>query len=384
MAFDSPDVQNYARGLEGVIAAISAISAIDGQEGKLVYRGIDIESLAEHSTFEETTYLLMFGDLPTRDELANFTMDLKEKRDVPHEIIDILEKLPHDAHPMDILKTAISALGTFDPDKDSDTRGSRIRKAIRIIAQVPTIVAYTHRISEGLEIIPPSKKFSHAKNFLYMVSGEEPNERDAKIFDIALILHADHGLNASTFSSLVTISTLSDIYSAITSAVGTLKGPLHGGANERVLDMLAEIGTPDNVENYIKEAVEKKKKIMGFGHRVYRAYDPRARILRKYAEMLATERNERSCCEMANRIEAVMKELFEEKGIFPNVDFYSGVVYRWFGIPKRLFTPVFAIGRVSGWVSHVLEYLQANRIFRPRAIYNGPIDVEYIPIEERS
>lgn len=374
---------SYSKGLEGVIAAITSIAAIDGEKGKLIYRGIPIELLAEHSSFEETAYLLWFGDLPTKDELENLKRDLIEHREIPDFLTNCLKDAPKDTHPMEILRTCVSMLGCFDSDKNNNSRGANIRKSIRLTAQMPVIVAYYSRLRRGLEIVPPDPELSHAPNLYYMLTGEKPNEEISKLMDILLILHMEHGMNASTFAAMVIASTLSDIYSAICGAIGALRGPLHGGANERVLEMLQEIGTVENVEPYILKALKEHRRIMGFGHRVYKAYDPRARILKSYAEKLSKEKKNTKWIEMAEKIEEIMIREKGKKGIFPNVDFYSGIVYNLLGFPKEVFTPIFAIARVVGWTAHVLEYLQANRIFRPRALYNGPLDVEYIPIDKR-
>ncbi len=383
MGFLTAEGQTYSKGLEGVVAAISAISAIDGQEGRLIYRGIEIETLAKYSNFEESSYLLFFGDLPNRSELEHFSAELIEAREIPARVTEHLKVLPPDPHPMDVLKLVVSHIALYCPDKHRTDRKAKLRKSIKIIAQLPTIVAYYSRVREGKELIPPNPELSHAANFLYMLTGKVPDEEDARIFDVALVLHLDHGLNASTFAAMVTASTLSDIHSAIVSAIGTLKGPLHGGANERVLKMLEEIGTPDRAEEYVLNALKERKKIMGFGHRVYKAYDPRARILKQYAERLSQKYGDTRWIEIGEKIEEVMIREVGKKGIFPNVDFYSGIVYHFLGIPTDIFTPVFAIGRVVGWTAHVLEYTEANRIFRPRILYNGPIDVEYVPIEKR-
>ncbi len=373
----------YSRGLEGVVATITSICAIDGEEGKLIYRGIPIEVLAKHSNFEETAYLLWFGDLPKKDELENLKRDLIEHRQISEPIIDFIRKAPRDTHPMEILRTCVSMLGCYDPDKNDFSRGANIRKAIRITAQLPTIVAYYYRTMNNMEIIEPNPKLDHASNLYYMLKGEVPDEETARLMNVILILHMEHGMNASTFAALVIASTLSDMHSAITGAIGALRGPLHGGANERVLDMLQEIGSVENVEPYIMRALEEHRKIMGFGHRVYKAYDPRAKILKKFAEELAKKKGDNLLFPMALKIEEVMIREKGKKGIFPNVDFYSGIVYNLLGFPKQIYTPIFAVARVVGWTAHVLEYTQANRIFRPRSIYNGPVDVEYKPIEER-
>ncbi len=373
----------YSKGLEGVIAALSSISYIDGKEGKLIYRGIPIEMLAKYSTYEETAYLLLYGELPTKSELEKFSTQMRELRVLPKKVEDCIVELPPNPHPMDILKVAVAHSGLYDPDQYRCCREGVMRKVIRIISQIPTIIAYYHRARTGQEVIHPDPELGHAANFLYMLHGKKPDEEEARIFDIALILHAEHGLNASTFAAMVTASTLSDINSAIVSAIGTLKGPLHGGANERVLKMLDEIGSPDKAEEYVLNALKEKRRIMGFGHRVYKTYDPRARILKEYAEYLSEKYEDRTYISIGETIEKVMIREVGKKGIFPNVDFYSGIVYNFLGIPRDLFTPVFAMARSVGWAAHVCEYTQNNRIFRPRAYYTGPEYVEYVPIEQR-
>ena len=383
MACETATNFQYSRGLEGVIAAITSISCIDGEEGILIYRGIPIQVIAKNSTFEETAYFLLFGKLPTRTELDYFIGDLKEHRALSEQEINCIMNFPRDAHPMDALRTAVSIMGLHDPMRGAESRDINLRIGIKIIAKIPSIISAFDRMRNGKEIVPPDSSLSHAENFLYMLKGEKPDTEDARILDIALILHADHGMNASTFGSMVTASTLSDMYSAIVTGIGTLKGPLHGGANERVLKMIKDIGAEDKAEAYVMAALAEHRKIMGFGHRVYKAYDPRAEILKDYAERLSEKNGDMKFINIGKKIEEVMIREVGKKGIFPNVDFYSGIVYHFLGIPTDLFTPIFAMSRVAGWVSHIIEYLQANRIFRPRAIYNGPIDVEYTPIEER-
>ncbi len=373
----------YSKGLEGVIAALSSISAIDGINGKLIYRGIPIEMLAKYSTYEETAYLLLYGELPTKEALEKFSAEMRELRVLPKKVEECIIELPPNPHPMDILKVALAHAALYDPDRTRCCRDGVIRKVVRIIAQIPTMIAYYHRARTGQEIIPPDPNLGHAANFLYMLHGRKPDEEEARIFDIALILHAEHGLNASTFAAMVTASTLSDINSAILSAIGALKGPLHGGANERVLKMLDEIGTPDKAEEYVLNALKEKRRIMGFGHRVYKTYDPRARILKEYAEYLSDKYGDRKYIEIGERIENIMIRELGKKGIFPNVDFYSGIVYQFLGIPRDLFTPIFAMARSVGWAAHVCEYTANNRIFRPRAYYIGPDYVEYVPIDQR-
>ncbi len=379
-----PDVDDmkYSKGLEGVVAAISAISYIDGLKGILVYRGYSIQSLAKHSTFEEVLYLLIHGELPTKPQLENLKKKLVEYRNID-QIKDILKSLPKDARPMEVLRSIVSVLGIYCPDKFDFSKEIKLQKVLRVIAKLPVIVAAYDRIRNGREPVPQNPELDHAENFLYMLHGKKPDELDSKIMDLILILHADHGMNASTFSSLVTISTLSDIYSSMTSAIGTLKGQLHGGANERVLKMLKEIKTPENVKEWLDDAMEERKKIMGFGHRVYKAYDPRAKILKRYAKELSVKRNDTLYFEIGEKIEKYMIDHVGEKGIQPNVDFYSGIVLNHLGIPTDLFTPIFAVSRSVGWGAHVLEYLESNRLFRPRAIYNGPLHLEYINIDNR-
>ncbi len=377
-------------GLKGIYVAKTALSYIDGERGKLIYRGYSIEDLAEHSSFEEVTYLLWFGKLPNRKELEEFKENLSKEREIPEEVVEILRKLPKSSHPMDVLKTGVAALGPFDPDLPNiwgqhihEKRAENLRIAIRILSKMPTIMAYFHRMREGKEIVHPRTDLSHAANFLYMMWGREPKDIEAKLMDVALILHADHGFNASTFACLVTASTLSDLYSAVVTGISTLKGPLHGGANEQALKMLMEIGSPDRARDYVKAKLERKERIMGFGHRVYKAYDPRARILKKYAEMLAKETGQENLFNTALEVEKVMIELLGKKGIFPNVDFYSGQVYHMLGVPTDIFTPIFAISRTSGWIGHVFEYWEENVLIRPRALYVGPMEAKYIPLDER-
>jgi len=373
----------YSKGLEGVISSISAISRIDGEEGILIYRGISIESMADNSTFEETSYFLIYGKLPTKSELDDIDSKLKKNRVLSNEEINWIKNFPKDAHPMDALKTSVSLMGMSDPSGWQESSEANREIGIKIIAKLPSFAASFDRVRNSKEIIPSHKDLPLAANFLYMLHGEVPEENNARVLDVAFILHADHGMNASTFATMVTSSTLSDLYSSIITGIGTLKGPLHGGANERVVAMLKEIGSPDNVEEFMMKALEERRKIMGFGHRVYKAYDPRARILKEYAKKL-TGKEESVLVDTAIKVEEVMMRELSEKGIYPNVDFYSGFAYKAIGIPTDLFTPIFAMSRVSGWVGHVIEYRAKNRIFRPRAAYIGPENVKYTPIEERN
>ncbi len=376
------DEIKYAKGLEGVIAAISGISFIDGDQGILVYRGFSIETLAKHSNYEETVYLLIHGELPTKSELDSLSDSLKGERSI-EKLLPVLKSFPKDSHPMDVIRSVVSLMGIYCPDKFDFSKEMKLQKVLRVVAKLPTIVAAYDRIRNGLEPIEPDNSLNHAENFLYMLNGEKPDELSAKIMDLLFILHADHGMNASTFSAMVTISTLSDVYSSLTSAIGTLKGPLHGGANERVLKMLGEIENPGNVKSWLDEAMEERRKIMGFGHRVYKAYDPRAKILKKYAKKLGEEKQENLFFQIGEKVEEYMIDKVGEKGIQPNVDFYSGIVLNHLGIKTDIFTPIFAISRSAGWGAHILEYLESNRLFRPRAIYNGPYHQEYIKLENR-
>jgi citrate synthase len=368
-------------GLRGVVAGQSRICTVDGNEGKLVYQGYPIAELAEHSSFEEVVFLLWNGRLPRQDELDGLKRDLHANAAVPEAVLNLIRQFPAGAQPMDVLRTAVSALGMWDPDSKDDSIDANRRKALRLTAQIPTLVAAMHRLAHGREPLAPRDDLDIAGNFLYMLSGETPSSVAARTFDIALILHADHELNASTFSARVTIATLADMYSAITSAIGTLSGPLHGGANEAVFRMLEEVGTLENVEPYINAKLATKgARVMGIGHAVYKTTDPRARHLKKMAKALAEESGNSRLYEISIKIEEMM---LAAKGLHANVDFYSATVYHVLGIPTEQFTPVFAVSRISGWSAHVLEQLADNRIIRPRAEYVGPVDLKYVPISER-
>lgn len=368
-------------GLRGVIAGQSRICTVDGVEGKLVYQGYTISDLAENSNFEEVVYLLWNGRLPTADELSSLRQEFCTAAAIPGPVIDLIRKFPPTAKPMDALRTAVSALGMWDPDGADNSLAANRRKAGRLTAQMATIVTAIHRIRSGQEPIAPRADLSIAANFLYMLTGEEPSATAVRSFDVGLILHADHELNASTFSARVTIATLTDMYSAITSAIGTLAGPLHGGANEGVLRMLLEIGTLENADAWIEEKLATKgARVMGIGHAVYKTKDPRARHLELMAKALAEESGNSVLYDISKKIETRMAE---EKGLYPNVDFFSATVYHVLGIPSDLFTPIFAVSRIAGWTAHVLEQLADNRLIRPRAEYVGPVDLNYLPIEQR-
>lgn len=371
----------FKAGLEDVVANSSEICFVDGKEGRLIYQGYDIHDLIQGgSTFEEVVYLLWHGTLPTKAELETFSKEIAKEREVPEEVMNFLRSVPKDANAMAVLRTAVSDLGLYDPDGADESTEANVRKATRLVAQIPTIVASFERIRQGLDPITPDASLSAAASFFYQLRGEKPSEFEERAFNTALILHADHELNASTFSARVTAGTLSDMYSAITSAIGTLKGPLHGGANEQVMNMLLEIKDKDKAQQWITDALANKKKIMGFGHRVYRTEDPRATHLRKLSKEAGELAGETKWYEMSQIVEAYVKET---KGLNANVDFYSASTYYSMGIPTHLFTPIFAISRVSGWTAHVLEQYRNNRLIRPRAEYVGKVDQKYVPIDER-
>jgi citrate synthase len=373
----------YRPGLADVPVAESAISYIDGKRARLEYRGIAVETLARQSSFEETSWLLLKGDLPTQQELAGFDSQLRRHRRLKYKLIDLIKCLPETGHPMDALQAGVAALGMFYPARDVSNAQSNWDSVVRLIAKLPTIVAAFHRLRKGDEAIRPRDDLGHAANFYYMLTDEEPSPAVTKVLDACLILHAEHTMNASTFSGRVTGSTLANPYTVVSSAIGTLTGPLHGGANEEVLDMLDEIGSVENVRPWLENAIATKKKIMGFGHRVYKVKDPRATVLQDLAENVFAETGRPASYQMAVEMERIAAGLLGPKGIYPNVDFYSGIVYQNLGIPRDLFTPIFAIARVVGWLSHWLEQLKNNRIFRPEQIYVGKHDVPYVPLEKR-
>jgi len=367
-------------GLEDVVAATSAICEVDGKEGRLLYYGIDVKDLAAHSSFEETVYLLWQGRLPTPDELALLQEQLGAARALPAEVSRMLAGFPKEAVPMEVLRTAVSLLSMYDPDDQDNSREANVRKATRLVAQTPTIVAALQAIREGREPVAPRDDLSLAANFLYMLFGKEQDETTVHALDVALILHADHELNASTFAARVTAATLSDMYSAIVSAIGALKGPLHGGANEQVFKMLQAIGAPDRADSYLDDQFAAGKKVMGFGHRVYRTDDPRATVLRGISEQLGQEHDDSTWFDISRNVE---RKVRADKKLYANVDFYSASAYHVMGIPTDLFTPVFAISRMAGWTAHVLEQYGNNRLIRPRAEYTGPRNVPYVPISSR-
>ncbi|MFZ1219405.1 MAG: citrate synthase [Chthoniobacterales bacterium] len=371
-----------SRGLEGVIANSTALSDVLGEKGQLIYCGYDINELVGKVTYKEVVYLLWHKRLPNRKELDVFVRELRSQRQLPEPVIDFLKSAPKDANPMDVMRTAISMLGLFDPDDGREITPEINRKrATSITAKIGVIAAYFHRARQGKSLPPVRDDLTEAEHFLYLMCGEPQSKEASDTLDVAFILHADHGMNASTFSARVTISTLSDFYSAITAAIGTLKGPLHGGANEGVINMLEEIGSEDKVDAYIEKQLAEKKKIMGIGHRVYKTLDPRAPHLQKMAKKLSEKLGEPKWIRMSERIAQLMKE---KKNLNANVDFYSATVYYSLGIPTDLFTPIFAIARCSGWCAQVLEQLEDNRLYRPLSEYVGePVGKKVVPLDER-
>ncbi|MFZ5802520.1 MAG: citrate/2-methylcitrate synthase [Candidatus Omnitrophota bacterium] len=376
-----PAVDNFSKGLQGVVAARTKLSHVDGENGRLSYLGIPITELAKNSCFEEVVYLLRNARLPKKDELESFKKELAGFRAMGHRVRHVLEDLPWKAHPMGVLKTMVGAYGLFDPEANCIGLEFKRRKALRLTAVIPTIIASFGRLRQGLEPIPPRADLSHAANFIYMLNGQVPTPEMEKALDTYLILLADHGLNASTFSARVTISTESDLFSAITSAIGTLKGDLHGSANQRVMEMFLEIGDVSKVEPYVEALLAAKKKVMGFGHRIYKKVDPRSDIFREIAKSLCEKTGNGKWYEMAERME---KYVMEKKGIPCNVDFYSAPVLYVLGFPVDFFTTVFAASRVAGWTAHVIEQFSDNRLIRPEAHYIGPEYQPYTPIAQRA
>ncbi|TVQ58883.1 MAG: citrate synthase [Spirulina sp. DLM2.Bin59] len=373
----------YIPGLENVPAAQSAISYVDGQKGILEYRGIPVEELAQKSTFLETAYLLIWGHLPTAEELNAFESDIRYHRRIKYRIRDMMKCFPESGHPMDALQTSAAALGLFYSRRALNDPQYIRQAVVRLLAKIPTMVAAFQLMRKGNDPIQPNDELDYSTNFLYMLTERVPDTIAARVFDVCLLLHAEHTINASTFSAMVTASTMTDPYAVVASAVGTLAGPLHGGANEEVMTMLAEIGTIENVRPYIEDCIANKKRIMGFGHRVYKVKDPRATILQQLAERLFEQMGHDEFYSIALEVEKVVEEKLGHRGIYANVDFYSGLVYGKLRIPTDLFTPIFAIARVAGWLAHWREQLDANRIFRPTQIYSGKHNQPYILIQDR-
>ena len=377
-------MSDYVKGLEGIVAAETEMSFIDGQNGVLEYVGIRIGNLSANSTFEEAAFLLWNRRLPKPAELEAFNKELRASYAVPQAILDRIKTMPKDAHPMHVLRTLVSELSLYDTDDVNTIEPEKVQhKALSILGHAPGMIAAFDRHRRGLEPVAPDTSLSFAESFLYMLNGEKPTATMARAFDICMILHMDHGLNNSTFTARVIISTLSDIYSAITGAIGSLRGPLHGGANEGVMHMLNEIPSVDEAETYIMGKIERKEKIMGFGHRVYKTKDPRATDLQGLAEQLAKDTGNEELYAKSHTIEVVMERELGAKGIYPNVDFYSATTYHCIGLKLDLFTPMFAMSRIAGWSGHILEQLDGNRLFRPAAKYVGPHDAPYVPADQR-
>lgn len=377
---ERPKIQ---KGLDDVYVKESSICLVDGVKGRLLYRGWDIRDLAEHSSFEETVYILIHGRLPKKEDLTETRRALGEARAIGPEIVKLLRCMPDDAPPIDVLRTAVSYLSNFDQERDDPTRAANMRKAQRLIGSMPTLVAAAHRIRQGKRVLAPDPSLGIAEDFLRMLTGKKPDRLSTKVLDVALILHADHSMNASAFAATVAASTLADLYSTIVAAIATLKGPLHGGANEAALKTMLTIGKPENAESYVLNTLRNHGKVFGFGHRVYKTWDPRALILREYARRLSELRHREDLFQVAEIMQdTVVKEL-SAKHIYPNVDFYSGLTYYLLGIPPDLFTPIFAVSRVAGWTAHVIEYWEDNRIVRPLDYYVGPTDNVYVPLEQR-
>ncbi|HEY2158984.1 MAG TPA: citrate/2-methylcitrate synthase [Isosphaeraceae bacterium] len=377
-------VDQYYPGLEGVISNETAIANIEGKEGEggLEYRGYQIEELAGHVSYEETAYLLLHGDLPNRSQLDEFRRRLRGMRAVPAPLLSLLGTIPKSIHPMDALRTSVSVLSHFDPDVNAapGDHAANVRKAERMLAQMPTAIAARERIADGKEPIAPRDDLDHPANFLHMVTGKVPTETERQAFDVSLVLYTEHELNASTFSARVTVSTLSDIYSGVVAAIGTLKGPLHGGANEEAWRLVEAVGVPEKAEQWIKDALARKERIMGFGHRVYKTGDPRARILKEYCAALAAERGDDRWERVAEPIERIVTET---KKLPPNVDWPCARLYHYLGLQLDVYTPIFAMARVAGWAAHIIEQLDHNRLMRPRARYVGPPTRTVVPLEQR-
>jgi citrate synthase len=371
------------KGLDDVYVKESSICLVDGVRGRLLYRGWDIRDLAEHSSFEETIYILIHGRLPTRAELAETKQALGENRTLGPEAVKLLRCMPADAPPIDVLRTAVSYLSNFDKERDDPTRAANMRKAQRLIGKFPTLVAAAQRIREGSRPVAPDPSLGIAEDFLRMLAGKRPDRLSAKVLDVALILHADHSMNASAFAATVAASTLADLYSTMVAAIATLKGPLHGGANEAALKTMLAIGKSENAESYVLNTLRNHGKVFGFGHRVYKTWDPRALILREYARQLSELRGQQDLFRIAEIVQDTVVQELSAKHIYPNVDFYSGLTYHLLGIPTDLFTPIFAISRVSGWTAHVIEYWEDNRLVRPLDYYVGATDNVYVPIDQR-
>lgn len=376
---------SYSPGLEGVIAGESRICKVDGLNGRLYYNGYSITDLVKNASFEEVTYLLLYGELPNAKQLSNFSARLRNDRGLSHSALQIISLFPSTSHPMELLQSMIHVLGGTVKHTIQHSPTCNCRQTVHQIAQLPGIVATFHRMQNGLEYVPPREDLSHGANFLWQLKGTEPDPEDGEIMDKCLTLHAEHSFNASTFTARVVTSTLSTCYSAVSAAIGSLYGSLHGGANEKVMLMVEDIDSVENVRPWLERALAEKKKVMGMGHRVYKAKDPRSIIMEEFLVRLSQKYNTTRSLDILKEVEKVFREKMEEKGkpIYPNVDFFSGAVYDLLGIPINLFTPIFAISRVSGWLAHILEQRCANRLYRPKALYTGEIDRPWPPIDTR-
>jgi citrate synthase len=376
---------SYSKGLEGVIAASSDICRIDGEAGKLYYRGYSIDELAKNSTYEEVTYLLLNEHLPTKHELQNFQRNMRRSRDLDPHVLDMIKNFPPEGKPMELLQAVISYLSGYVQHKIQHSATCDCRVTLHQVVQLASVVATYKRFKDGKAYVKPDLELSHGGNFLYMMRGKRPEEHEAKIMDSCLILHAEHGFNASTFTARVVASSIATCYSSISAAIGSLSGPLHGGANEEVLKMVDEIGSVDNVEPWFSKAMENKRKIMGYGHRIYKTKDPRSIIVEDYLKELSEKKNDLKVYDILTKLEEVASEVMgsKENPVYPNVDFFSGSVFKLLGIPSYLFTPVFAVGRVAGWLAHILEQRKDNRLYRPKSLYHGPEPRMYVPIGKR-
>ena len=375
----------YAKGLEGVIAGESRICRVDGENGRLYYYGYRIKDLAAQATFEEVTYLLLYGELPTAKQLSDFSARMRKSRQLKEPIIQMIREFPRDSHPMELLQSTVNFLSGYVDHKIEHSPTCNCRQTLHQIAQIPAVVAAFYRVKHGLRYVPPRDDLSHGANFLWQLKGEEPDKEDGEIMDKCLILHAEHSFNASTFTARVVASTLSTCYCSISAAIGSLFGSLHGGANEKVMAMVEDIDSVENVRPWLDTALAEKRKVMGMGHRVYKAKDPRAVIMEEYLRTLSRKYNDTRKLDVLKEVEKVFREKMEEKGkpIYPNVDFFSGAVYSLLGIPSNLFTPIFAVARASGWLAHILEQRADNRIFRPKALYTGDIERPWPLLEDR-
>lgn len=370
----------YIPGLEGVPAGVTKICELDPQTGSLNYRGYDIHELAKRSTYEETAYLLLFGSLPKEGEMEGFSRDIARNRAIPRELLDFFSELPRDSHPMDILKIGVATLGLYDPDADDNSHEANMRKAVRLIAKMPTVAANGYRSNRGLPPVEPDPALPQAENFLYMTTGKRPEPFAKRVFDASMVLYAEHEYNASTFSARVTASTLSDMHSAVSSAIGTLKGPLHGRANQQAMEAILEIGTLERVEPWVMDALARKKKVMGFGHRIYKKGDYRAIVMKEYSRKLGERIGAKQWYQIAERIEKIMAR---EKKLYPNVDFYSATAYFLLGLPIELYPSIFACSRIAGWAAHITEQHDGNKLIRPKGIYQGLKGLRYVPVGER-